>query len=80
MFKHLLPVLSNGTEVGLHLRSLSLQRNHLVDDHVGVFDFLKFLRSQNRKFLCGLVLDGVKGELTGLQNKQELLISGKGSF
>lgn len=71
MFKHLLLVLSNGAEVGLHLRTLRLQRDHLVDDDVGVFDFLKFFRSQNRKFLCGLVLDGMKGELTGLQSKQE---------
>lgn len=65
---HLLPVLGDGAEVGLHLGTLGLQRDHLVDDHVGVFDLLQFRGRQNRKLLCRIVLDGVKGELTGLKN------------
>lgn len=73
IFGHLLPVLGNCAKVGLHLRSLSLQRDHLVDDEVGVLDLLEFSSSQNWEFLCGPVLDGVEAELAGLQNKQEQL-------
>lgn len=66
MFTHLLPVLGDGAQVGLHLRTLGLQRDHLVDDHVAVFDVLELCRGQDGKSLCWLVLNGVKGELTGL--------------
>lgn len=68
---HLLPVLGNGAKVGLHLGTLGLQRDHLVDDHVGIFDLVQFRRRQNRKLLCWIVLDGVKGELTGLKNPEK---------
>lgn len=68
MFAYLLLVLSDGPEVGLHVSTLGLQGDHLVDDDVGIGDFFQLGRGENRKLLCGLALDRMKGQLGGLGN------------
>lgn len=64
---HLLLVLCDGAEVGLHLSDPSLQRYDLVDQDVGVLDLLQLGGREDGQLPRRLVLDGVQGQLAGLE-------------
>jgi len=69
---YLLLVLSNGPEVGLHLGTLGLQSDHLVDDDVGIGDFFEVSGRKYGELLGWLSINGMKGQLGGLNNTNNI--------
>lgn len=71
MNSHLLLILRDGAEVGLHLSDASLQRHNLVDDDIGVLDLLQLGGREDGQLPRWLVLDGMQGQLAGLGEPKE---------